>query len=87
MPQILTETANSIAMFVGIAVTLAIVLIVLFVILIIYKRRRQASESPISVDRVGIENQAIEAETESPPTNQVSEHNLNWLVHNKTGLL
>ena len=75
-------------MFVGIAVTLAIVLIVLFVILIIYKRRRQASESPISVDRVGIENQAVEAETESPPTNnQVSEHNLNWLVHNKTGLL
>jgi hypothetical protein len=73
LPQILTETANSIAMFVGIAVTLAIVLIVLFVILIIYKRRHQASKSPISVDRVGIENQAAEAETESPPNhNQVS---------------
>ena len=64
-------------MFVGIAVTLAIVLIVLFVILIIYKRRRQASESPISVDRVGIENQAAEAETEvSPNNNQVSSHNI-----------
>jgi flagellar biosynthesis/type III secretory pathway M-ring protein FliF/YscJ len=77
LPQILTETANSIAVFVGIAVTLAIVLIVLFVILIICKRRRQASESPTSVDRVGIENQAVEAETESPPTNnQVSSHNI-----------
>ena len=81
MPHILTETANSIAMFVGIAVTLAIVLIVLFVILIIYKRRRQASESPISVDRVGIENQAVEAETEVPPTNnQVSEHDIELFI-------
>ena len=57
----------------GAGATLAIVLIVFFVILIIYKRRRQASELPISVDRVGMENQAVEAETESPPNNnQVS---------------
>jgi predicted RND superfamily exporter protein len=59
-------------MFVGIAVTFAIVLIVLFVILIIYKRRHQASKLPVSVDRVVIDNQAAEAETESSPNhNQV----------------
>jgi predicted RND superfamily exporter protein len=59
-------------MFVGIAVTFAIVLIVLFVILIIYKRRRQASKLPVSVDRVVIDNQAAEEETESSPNhNQV----------------
>jgi Ca2+/H+ antiporter len=41
--------------FVGVAVTLAIVLIVLFVIQIIYKRRRHASKlstSGLAVDRV-----------------------------------
>ncbi|CAB3988283.1 Hypothetical predicted protein [Paramuricea clavata] len=64
------ETTNSILIiFMGAGVTLAIVLIVLFVILIIYKRRRQASKSAISVDRHGLENQAAEVETESPPNN------------------
>ena len=87
--QYIGATNSMIMFFVGVVVTLAIVLIVLFVIQIIYKRRRHASKlstSGLAVDTVEMQDKTS---SEAAQNNQVKfsagrllDHNY-WLARKK----